>query len=79
MDPQLTEEQQYELYAMPMYQYNRVHSMDAGNLSNSFSTNLYGIAIGGETTNENWLLGLAVNFGKIDTSGSKASAAAGVE
>ncbi|SHI77031.1 hypothetical protein ACQ0P8_04515 [Halodesulfovibrio aestuarii] len=66
-------EQQNDIYVTPLYQYSRVKSIKTGHFSNSFSTNIYGLAIGAETASEEYLLGAAVNFGKADTDGSKAS------
>lgn len=68
-----TKEQQHDIYVTPIYQYSRTKSMSAGHYSNSFATNIYGLAIGAEVANMDWLLGAAVNFGKADTDGSKAS------
>ena len=68
-----SEAQQFELYATPIYQYTEVSGMRAGNYANSFTTNIYGIALGVETASADWLLGVAINFGKADTDGSRAS------
>jgi outer membrane autotransporter protein len=68
-----TKEQQHDIYVTPIYQYSRTKSMSVGHYSNSFATNIYGLAIGAEVANMDWLVGAAVNFGKADTDGSKAS------
>lgn len=70
---QYTKEHQFDIYVTPIYQYSRTDSMKAGNFTNSFSTNIYGLAIGAEAANAEWLLGAAVNFGKADTDGSSTS------